>query len=145
MTSDRGVDPIFKPNWEVTERIEKEEKYVRFNKWCEENGVVAPSVRWPVAYGESGELIGVHANKDIGPCESYLYVPTKMTINEEQFRNSEIGKILEENEDEFMDRDHNEHYILIFFVAYQMSLGTASFWDPYFEISADSDLPMNWP
>lgn len=44
-----------------------------------------------------------------------------------------------------MDRDHNEHYILIFFVAYQMSLGRESFWDPYFEISADSDLPMNWP
>ena len=26
-----------------------------------------------------------------------------------------------------------------------MTLGEKSFWYPYFEIAADSDLPMSWP
>ena len=34
--------------------------------------------------------------------------------------------------------------MLIFFVAYQMTLGKKSFWYPYIEIAADSDLPINW-
>ena len=39
------------PNWEVTERIEKEEKYVNFNRWCDENGIIRSAVRYPVAFG----------------------------------------------------------------------------------------------
>ena len=80
-------------NWEVTKRIQKEEKYVRFNNWAKKYGVVAPSVEWPVAYGKNGDLVGVRAKKDIGLMESYIYVPCKLTINEEQFKRSWIGEI----------------------------------------------------
>ena len=34
--------------------------------------------------------------------------------------------------------------MLIFFVAYQMTLDKKSFWYPYLEIAADSDLPIHW-
>jgi hypothetical protein len=67
----------------VTARIQKEEKYVEFNAWCVKHGVVAPSVEYPVAFGPTGELIGLRAKRDIGLCESYLYVPVNLTINEE--------------------------------------------------------------
>jgi hypothetical protein len=43
-----------------------------------------------------------------------------------------------------MEKDSYEHYLLIFFVSYQMTLGEKSFWYPYFQIAADSDLPFNW-
>ena len=75
--------------------------------------------------------------------ESYVYVPVKLTINVEQFQKGDIARIYQENEEEFEEED--EHFVLIFFVAYQMSLGEKSFWYPYFEIAADSDLPMSWP
>lgn len=41
-------------NWEKTLEIEKEEKYVRFNKWCTDNGVIRGAVRYPVAFGAEG-------------------------------------------------------------------------------------------
>lgn len=72
-----------KPNWEVTRKIQKEEKYVKFQAWCDKFGVKAPSLEYPVAYGPKGELIGVRARRDIGLGESYLYVPVNMTINED--------------------------------------------------------------
>ena len=43
-----------KPNWEVTAKIEKEEKYVRFNNWFKKHGGKCPSWRYPVAFGEKG-------------------------------------------------------------------------------------------
>ena len=55
---------------------------------------------------------------------------------------SEIAIIYEEKREDFDEED--EHFVLIFFVTYHMSLGKRSFWHPYFEIAADSDLPMGW-
>lgn len=71
------------PNWEVTARIEKEEKYVRFNEWFKKHGGRCSAWRWPVAFGEKGELVGVCARRDIGFNESAVYVPVRLTINEE--------------------------------------------------------------
>lgn len=88
-------------NWEVTRRIQKEEKYVRFNEWAKKYGIVCPSIEWPVAYGQKGELIGVRARKDIGLMESYIYVPCKVTINEEQFKRSWIGEIYDNHIEDF--------------------------------------------
>ena len=64
--------------------------------------MVAPSIEYPVAFGKEGHLIGVMATRDIGMCESYIYVPVKLTINQEQFRRSWIGEIYE---DRFKDYD----------------------------------------
>ena len=90
-----------KPNWEITAKIEKEEKYVRFNAWFKKHGGRANSWQYPVAFGEKGELIGVCAKKDIGFNETSVYVPSKITINEEQFKRSWIGGIYEDNLEEF--------------------------------------------
>ena len=77
----------------MTARLQKEAKYVKFNEWCKKYGVVAPSLEWPVAYGSDGSLVGVRAKRDIGPCESYVYVPVNLTINEEQFKRSLIAEV----------------------------------------------------
>jgi hypothetical protein len=41
-------------NWEVTNRLAQEPKYVEFNKWLDDNGAKRPSVRYPAAFGKSG-------------------------------------------------------------------------------------------
>ena len=69
-------------NWEVTERIAQEPKYVKFNQWLEANGVVSPAIRYPVAFGASGQLLGCAARRTIGFNEAFLYVPMKMIICE---------------------------------------------------------------
>ena len=91
-------------NWEVTERISKEEKYVKFNKWLKDNGVHCPSVRYPTAFGPTGGLIGISARRRIGPQEAYLYVPAKLTISETKVRQSEIGFIIDKHPEIFKDR-----------------------------------------
>jgi len=80
-----GAGSLLQPNWEVTEKLQKQDKYLRFNAWAKENGVRAPALDWPVAYGPRGELVGARATRDVGPMESYVYVPVKLTLNVEQF------------------------------------------------------------
>lgn len=41
-------------NWEVTNRLAQEPKYVEFNKWLDDNGARRPSVRYPAAFGKTG-------------------------------------------------------------------------------------------
>ena len=67
------------------------------------HGVVAPSIEYPVAFGPSGDLIGLRAKREIGLCETYLYVPVNLTINEEQFKRSWIGEIYEKHPEYFED------------------------------------------
>ena len=56
-----------------------------------------------------------------------------MTINEETFKNCEIKDIYFKNEADFYDRDKPEHFVLIFFVTYQLTLEDKSYWYPMFE------------
>ena len=82
-----------KVNEEVTKRLQKEEKYVRFNEWCKKHGVKSDAIEYPVAFGERGELVGVRAKRFIGICESYVYVPARITINIENFKRSWVGEV----------------------------------------------------
>jgi hypothetical protein len=41
-------------NWEVTNQLAQEPKYVEFNKWLDDNGARRPSVRYPAAFGKTG-------------------------------------------------------------------------------------------
>ena len=65
----------------VTQRLEQEKKYIKFNEWCKENGVVSPAVTFPAAFGEDGGLVGLAAKRDIGFNEAYLYVPINVVIS----------------------------------------------------------------
>jgi hypothetical protein len=75
----------FHINWEATERLAKEEKYIRFNKWCDDNGIIRPSLRYPTAFGDDGKLVGISAKRTIGFNESFLFVPAQLFISEENF------------------------------------------------------------
>jgi hypothetical protein len=53
-------------NWPVTNQLQQQPKYVNFNKWCDDNGVVRKSVMYPTAFGPSGNLVGLSATRTIG-------------------------------------------------------------------------------
>ncbi len=134
-----------KINWEVTERLSKEPKYVAFNKWCDDNGIRHPSVRYPTAFGKEGHLIGLSSTRRIGFQESYIYVPSKVIICEDQFRNDpKIGHILDNHPEAFQTRISSDHLTVIFFVMTEMIKGEESFWAPYFAITEKTDMCQFW-
>lgn len=47
-------DLLCTPNWEKTRELQKQERYVKFKEWLDQNGVFNPSVEYPVAYGKQG-------------------------------------------------------------------------------------------
>lgn len=100
-----------------------------------ENGVKYDSVEYPVAFGKSGHLLGIAAKRDIGPEEAYIYIPNKLTINDDKVEKSEIGFIIKNHKDVFEEHEDGEYLRLIFFVTYELSKGEKSFWYPYFKIA----------
>lgn len=132
-------------NWEETRKLQAEEKYVEFNKWCDEVGIKHPSVMYPTAFGPSGGLVGLSATRRIGFQESYIYVPTKVVICEDQFRHDpKIGHILDKHPEAFNDRVSSEHLVIIFFVMCEMIKGKDSLWFPYFKITEKTDMLSYW-
>jgi hypothetical protein len=97
-----------------------------------------------VAFGKEGNLIGIAAKRSIGPEEAYIYIPAKMTINDEKILNSEVGFILKKHNDVFYEHFDGEYLRLIFFVTYELAKGEKSFWHPYFAIAERSNLPAYW-
>lgn len=59
-------------NWELTNKLKAEPKYIAFNNWAKENGVIMPNViilynqqvNYPVAFGTEG-LIGIAAKNNL--------------------------------------------------------------------------------
>ena len=147
-------------NWEVTKQLEQEKKYVKFNQWCKENGVVNSAVRYPVAFGEDGQLVGIAARREIGFNEAYLYVPMKVIICASKVLKSEIGPIIDKYINAFNNKSSTrqnqgqdksltanersitttQHLIIIFFVLHEMSKGEDSFWHPWFDVSEKPDV-----
>ena len=119
-------------NWEKTREIEQEEKYVKFNRWCDEQGIIRPACRYPVAFGEKGELTGVSANHEIGLGEAYIFVPVKCIINESKFRRDpQIGHLLKKYPELFRKNANADHIVVIFFLMHEMSKGEDSYWYHY--------------
>jgi len=72
---------------------EEDAKYEEFRKWAENNGVIAPKVKFPARFGKMG-LVGISCTETIEPCEAFIYVPTKMIIRSDKVKSSAIGFIL---------------------------------------------------
>lgn len=127
----------------------------------ENNGVIAPKVKFPARFGKMG-LVGISCTETIGnphrfqtllsdclePCEAFIYVPTKIIIQSDKVKSSEIGFILgkiheqhefisciEEFEHEIYQHLKDDQLaILSIFLLYERCKGKNSFWYPYFNI-----------
>ena len=133
-------------NWEVTERLSKEEKYLKFNKWCDDNGVIRPSLRYPTAFGDDGKLVGISTKRTIGFNECFLFVPAKLIICDENFiKHPKLGPLIEQHEELRNELFATYHCLMVFFILYELTKGEDSFWYPYFEITDKPELVTDWP
>lgn len=133
-------------NWEVTERLAKEQKYINFNKWADDNGIIRPSLRYPTAFGKDGHLIGISAKRTIGFNESFLFVPAKLFITEENFtRHPQLSLLIDQHEELQREVTETYHLLMIFFLLFELCKGPESFWFPYFEITDKPQLITSWP
>jgi hypothetical protein len=88
------IEDMKEINWEKTRALQALPKFVNFHKWLKEHGVIYDSIEYPVAFGRSGDLIGIAAKRPIGPEEAYLYVPNKIIINDDKVMESDIAFII---------------------------------------------------
>lgn len=73
--------------------MQEEDKFVLFNRWCQENGVICPKIEYPAQF-EFG-LIGAKAKEDIEHREAFLFVPFKLIISVDKARKHPIlGKVI---------------------------------------------------
>jgi len=132
-------------NWERTSELEKEEKYVNFNRWCDREGIIRQNIRYPVAFGTKGELIGLAATSEIGFSQAFLYVPSHLMINESRIRaDPRIGHIIDKHPSLFADKANSEHLVLVFYLLVEFGKGRDSFWFPYFEVVALPESLSLW-
>eukprot|EP00347_Sterkiella_histriomuscorum_P010279 403376910 len=143
-TNDEDRDLLTFIHHEKTNKLRQQEKYVNFQKWLEDNGVLHPGVDYPVAFGRQGQLIGMAARKDIPPQKAFLFVPQRLMISEVTVRNSKIAPLLSKHPEIFKHHQDAEYLVIIAFVWHELMKGEASFWYPYFQIINLSDLPMLW-
>ena len=114
---------------------------MRFNKWCDDNGVLRDSVRYPTCFGNDGQLVGMSATKDIGLREAFVYVPQRLMICEARFRQDpSIGHLLNKHPELFQEKLNREHVALMFFLMHEYGKGEDSFWFDYFNCCALPDL-----
>ena len=131
-------------NWPKTREMQALPQFVAVHAWLKEHGAVYDSIEYPVAFGRSGDLVGIAAKRPIGPEEAYLYIPNKLIINEDKVLNSDIAHIVRRHADVFEEHADAEYLRLIFFMTCELAKGPRSLWHPYFQIAQESDLPCFW-
>jgi hypothetical protein len=58
---------------------EDTDKFVMFNDWCKQEGVLMPKLEYP-AFFEHG-LLGVRCTEDIAHREAFMFIPFKMVFS----------------------------------------------------------------
>ena len=82
-------DPILQ-----TKQLSHDQKLVRFKEWCDNNGVIAPKVKFPATFGNG--LTGMMCTEEIEYREAYIYIPYKILITLDQaYRNPTLKEIID--------------------------------------------------
>lgn len=116
---EKKSDDAFVPN-----DSEMEARYLRFNKWTIENGVIYNGIQWPAFFGENHQLRGVISTKEIKPYEAVLFVPNKILITTKLAQDHEIlGPIVKAYPKVFKTSPDAEYNLLIIFLIYERCKG----------------------
>lgn len=84
----KGVAKAAKPGEFDQEYLKKKaskkerERYEKFFKWCDDNGIVHPKIQYPVMFGTGdNQYPGCLALEDIGKNEAFIKVPGRLVIS----------------------------------------------------------------
>ena len=123
------------------------EKFDNFMKWCHDNGIEHPKVKYPVHFGTGdSKYPGMMAIEDIGKDDIIVKVPAKMLLSTKSCFRGDINKIFLENPEIFGKHiSDGEDNVLNAFILHELSKGEKSFWKPMFDVwPRDTDILLNW-
>ena len=105
----------------MTKELQSQPRYQVFKEWLAENGVINPSVEYPVVYGKQGQLVGMGASRDIPPMTAFLYIPQELLINKHTIkaRSSEVYAVIDRHPDIFETHIDAEYLQLIIYVMHE--------------------------
>lgn len=111
----------------------------RLMEWAKREGAVFHKLEYPVQFKPG--YIGAMAKEDIGPDEVILRVPERMWLSWDKANISPLNEIYAVYPGLF-ETDTARLYTLI---AYELSKGAASFWEPFFQsLQNGVDTLMHW-
>ena len=123
-------------------------KFERFFKWCDENGIKHPKLKYPVMFGKGdAKYPGMIATENIGKDEVMIKVPSKMVFSTKVcFQSEEMRHLYFENPDLFGKHvGDGEDNVLNTFIMFELGKGENSFWKPMFDVwPKDTDILFNW-
>ena len=124
------------------------EMYDRFFKWCDDNGVWHPKIKYPVLFGSGDNRYpGCMALEDIGKDEAFIKVPSRLIIS------TQAAMLCEPLQQIYYDHPQTfgkhislgEDNVLDAYILYQMALGEESIHYQTFKSWPDEpDILMNW-
>lgn len=126
---------------------ETKTKFETFFKWCGDNGIEYPKLKYPVMFGSGdSQYPGMIATEDIGKDEIMVKVPAKMLLSTKVCLRGDINKLFLENPDLFGKHvSDGEDNVLNAFLLYELGKGDKSFWKPLFDVwPRDTDILLNW-
>ena len=70
-------------HWLNDPKVKKEkQRYDTFMKWCDDNGITRPKIKYPVLFGSgSNRYPGCMATEDIAKEETFIKVPSRLVIS----------------------------------------------------------------
>lgn len=129
---------------------EYKERFARFKKWCQREGIQHPKVQYPVLFGKGeSRYPGMLALEDIGPNEPVVKVPSKHIINTKVCYNCpELQHVFFENPETFgRHTQHGDDNVFNTYILFHLNLGEAS---RHYEMMScwprphETDILMNW-
>ena len=115
-----------------------------FNKWCQQEGVIAPKLEYPKQF-EFG-LHGIGAKEDIAHREAFLFIPFKMLLTlSNALNHPQMGRFFKTYPKLFSKlNDDSEQLTLAMFMYYEFLKGKDSYWFPYLDLLPDVKFFCNW-
>ena len=73
----------FDEDWLEDPKVKQtKERFDRFFKWCDDNGIEHPKVKYPVMFGSGDNRFpGCMATEDIAPNEVFIRVPSRLIVS----------------------------------------------------------------
>ncbi|OMJ93492.1 hypothetical protein SteCoe_3464 [Stentor coeruleus] len=130
-------------NTEKTQKAQADSKYLKLYNWAIANGILMPSLQFPIAYWDEG-IIGIGAKVDLPTNKAFMFIPTVLVISPSVAKKSLISSIFSAYPYFFAGHDNAEFDILLVFLVYEKSKGSSSKWHTYFEAINDLELLCDW-
>lgn len=112
-------------------------------EWAIQNGAILDSINFPVYYPEI-KTVGITANKDISPYESFIYIPSKIILDSLKIERVDLKEFYLRNPELIEESYEISMTSLSIFIIFEILKGEDSFYYPFLRLISSTDLPIVW-